>query len=470
MTTLSERFFQLQAHQTTISTEAIAGLTTFLSMSYILFVNPEMLAQTGMNKTAVFMATAIAAAIGSLLIGLLSNYPFAQAPGMGLNAFFTFTVVFGLGYTWQQGLAIVFLSGVLFLILTVTGLRAAIIKAIPYELKMAIAPGIGLFIALIGLNNAGLVSVNQGPIIDIILGSESLEANALISNIQNAPPQIIELGDVRNPAVVLAFIGLLLLTAMMILKVKGAMLWAIVGTTLLGIPLGVTSLPNSYQLSDLDISTTAFQLDFVGLFTPPEGVSQWNAILTLLLVVISFALVDLLDTLGTLLGTASQGDLLDKEGNLPRMNKALLADASATTIGALLGTSSVTTYVESGSGIVAGGRTGLTAVVVALLFLLSIFLAPIAGMVPPAATSPVLIVVGILMFSGIQKIELTNLEKSIPAVLLILLMPFTYSIANGIAFGLLFYVVIQLLLGKARTLHPILYVLVVLFMLRYAFI
>ncbi|MEM1325754.1 MAG: NCS2 family permease [Bacteroidota bacterium] len=465
-----ERLFQLKQNKTNVSTEAIAGLTTFLSMSYILFVNPDMLAQTGMDKTAVFMATAIAAAVGSLLIGLLANYPFAQAPGMGLNAFFTFTVVFGLGYTWQQGLAIVFLSGVLFLLLTVTGLRAAIIKAIPYELKMAIAPGIGLFIALIGLNNAGLMSINQGPIIDIILGSESLEANALIDSVQNAPPQIIELGDVRNPAVILAFVGLMLLTALMILKVKGAMLWAIVGTTLLGIPMGVTAFPTSYQLSDLSIAPTAFQLDFVGLFTPPEGVSQINAVLTLLLVVISFALVDLLDTLGTLLGTASQGDLLDEEGNLPRMNKALFADASATTLGALLGTSSVTTYIESGSGIAAGGRTGLAAMVAAGFFLLSIFLAPVAGMVPPAATSPVLIMVGILMFNNIQKIDLGDLEQAIPAVLLILLMPFTYSIANGIAFGLLFYVLIQLLLKKGSTLHLILYVLVVLFMLRYVFI
>lgn len=467
---MKKDFFQLAQNKTNWTTESIAGLTTFLSMSYILFVNPDMLAQTGMDQTAVFMATAIAAAIGCVLIGLLSNYPFAQAPGMGLNAFFTFTVVFGLGYTWQQALAIVFMSGMLFLILTITGLRATIIRAIPYELKMAIAPGIGLFIALIGLNNAGLVAVNQGPIIDILLSNEGADAQTLIEAVNIAPPQIIQMGDLRRPGVMLTLIGFGLLTVMLVLKVRGAMLLAIVLTTLLGIPMGVTTVPDSYSLAALDISPTAFKLDFASLLTPSEGQTAWSAFFTLSIVVISFALVDLLDTLGTLLGTASQGDLLDEEGNLPRMNKALFADASATTIGALLGTSSVTTYVESGSGIAAGGRTGLTAIVTGGLFLMSIFLAPIAGMVPAAATSPVLIMVGILMLSNIKKIDLSSPEKAIPVALLILLMPFTYSIANGIAFGLLFYVIIQLLLKKGNTLHPILYILVALFLLRYVFI
>lgn len=465
-----ENFFKLKEQNTTVKTEALAGLTTFLTMSYILFVNPAILSQTGMNSEAVFIATCLSAAIGTLLIGLLANYPFAQAPGMGLNAFFTFTVVFSLGYSWQQGLAIVFLSGLLFLLLTITGLRATIIRAIPKNLKLAIAPGIGLFIALIGLNNAGLVDVNQGPIIDIVLGAEEWDKNDLIGQIITAPPQIIEFGKLAEPAVFLAAIGFIILTILMVRKVGSAMIWAILLTTLIGIPIGVTPIPESYDISTINIAPTAFKLDFVGLFAVHEGETFSGVLLTVFVVIISFTLVDLLDTLGTLLGTASKGDMLDEDGNLPRMNKALFADATATTVGALLGTSSVTTYIESSSGIVAGGRTGLTAVITAIFFLLGIFLAPLAGMVPAAATSPVLIMVGILMFDGIRKIDLSDLASSIPAILLIIIMPFTYSIANGIAFGLMFYVLIQVVLGKVNEVHPILYVLVGLFLMRYIFI
>ena len=380
------QFFQLSEKGTTVRTELIAGLTTFLTMSYIIFVNPAILAKAGMDTEAVLVATCISAAIGTLLIGLLANFPFAQAPGMGLNAFFVFTVVLTLGYTWQQALAIVFLSGILFLLLTITGLRRAIIDAIPLNLKLAIAPGIGLFIALIGLNNAGLIDMNQGPIIDIILGSETLEAGPLIDQVVAAPPQIIELGKVSSPPVLLAIIGFALLTILMVRKVGGAMLWAILGTTLIGIPMGVTLIPETYSIDKISLSPTAFQLDLAGLFTVPEGSTPLESILTILLVVLSFTLVDLFDTLGTLLGTAAKGNMLDSEGNLPGMNKALFSDATATLIGSLLGTSSVTTYIESGSGIVAGGRTGLTAVVVAILFLFAILLAPIAGMIPAAAT------------------------------------------------------------------------------------
>lgn len=461
------QFFQLSEKGTTVRTELIAGLTTFLTMSYIIFVNPAILAKAGMDTEAVLVATCISAAIGTLLIGLLANFPFAQAPGMGLNAFFVFTVVLTLGYSWQQALAIVFLSGILFLLLTIAGMRKAIIDAIPLNLKLAIAPGIGLFIALIGLNNAGLIDMNQGPIIDIILGSETLEAGSLIDQVQTAPPQIIELGKVSSPPVLLAIIGFALLTILMVRKVGGAMLWAILGTTLIGIPMGVTLIPETYSIEKISLSPTAFQLDLAGLFAVPEGSSPVESILTILLVVLSFTLVDLFDTLGTLLGTAAKGDMLDAEGNLPGMNKALFSDATATLIGSLLGTSSVTTYIESGSGIVAGGRTGLTAVVVAVLFLFSILLAPVAGMIPAAATSPVLIMVGLLMLDGIRKLELEELSSSIPAFLLIILMPFTYSIANGIAIGMMFYVLIQVFMGKAKSVHPILYVLVGLFLLRY---
>lgn len=464
------QFFQLSEKGTTVRTELIAGLTTFLTMSYIIFVNPAILAKAGMDTEAVLVATCISAAIGTLLIGLLANFPFAQAPGMGLNAFFVFTVVLTLGYTWQQALAIVFLSGILFLLLTITGMRKAIIDAIPLNLKLAIAPGIGLFIALIGLNNAGLIDMNQGPIIDIILGSETLEAGPLIDQVVAAPPQIIELGKVSSPPVLLAIIGFTLLAILMVRKVSGAMLWAIIGTTLIGIPMGVTLIPETYSIDKISLSPTAFQLDLAGLFAVPEGSSPIESILTILLVILSFTLVDLFDTLGTLLGTAAKGDMLDSEGNLPGMNRALFSDATATLIGSLLGTSSVTTYIESGSGIVAGGRTGLTAVVVAVLFLFSILLAPIAGMIPAAATSPLLIMVGLLMLDGIRKLDLDELSSSIPAFLLIILMPFTYSIANGIAIGMMFYVLIQVFIGKAKAVHPILYILVGLFLLRYIMI
>lgn len=459
--------FKLKTNNTRRSTELLAGLTTFLTMSYIIFVNPAILSQTGMDQQAVFVATCLAAAIGTFLIGILANYPFAQAPGMGLNAFFTYTVVFGLGFSWQQGLAIVFLSGLIFLLLTVTGLRATIINAIPKYLKLAIAPGIGLFIALIGLNNAGLVHFNQGPIIDILLSNEGAETAVLIDQVKNAPAQIIELGNLRSPEVLLAAIGFIILTIFMGMKIRASMIWAVLVTTLIGIPFGVVQLPTSYDLGQISLAKTAFQLDIAGLFTPPEGQSALGSMVTVLVVIISFTLVDLLDTMGTLLGTAAKGNMLDEDGNLPRMNRALYADATATTVGALLGTSSVTTYIESSAGIVEGGRTGLTAMVVGGLFLLSIFLAPIAGMVPPAATSPILIMVGILMLDGIHKIDVSDIEISIPVFMTIIMMPFTYSIANGIAFGLLFYVVIQLVKGQVKEVHPILYVLLVLFMLKY---
>jgi len=464
------KFFKLKENGTSVSTECLAGLTTFLTMSYIIFVNPAILAQTGMDQQSVFVATCLAAAIGTLLIGLLANYPFAQAPGMGLNAFFTYTVVFGLGFSWQQGLAIVFLSGILFLLLTITGIRATIIKAIPKYLKLAIAPGIGLFIALIGLNNAGLIHFNQGPIIDIILNNQGAEVATLIEKINTAPAQVIQFGDLSKPSVLLAAIGFIILTILMVRRVSAAMIWGILLTTLIGIPMGIVQLPTDYDFGQITLSPTAFELDIAGLFAPQEGQTTLAATLTILLVIISFTLVDLLDTMGTLIGTAAKGNMLDEEGNLPNMQKALFADATATTIGALLGTSSVTTYIESSSGVIEGGRTGLTAMVTGILFLLCILIAPIATLIPPAATAPILIMVGILMMEGIRHIDLTSLEISIPAIITIIIMPFTYSIANGIAFGLLFYVLIQLVQGKSREVHPVLYVLIVLFLMKYIFI
>ena len=462
--------FQIKSKGSSVKTEVIAGITTFLTMSYIIFVNPSILAQTGMNYESVFIATCIAAAIGTLIMGLFANLPFALAPGMGLNAFFTFTVVFGLGYTWQQGLAIVFLSGVLFLILTVTGVRRNIIDAIPSFLKQAITPGIGLFIALIGLNNAGVIDVNQGPIIDIILQQESLDKDQMITQVSQAPPQVIQLGKLSDPVVLLTVIGFFILTALMILKVRASMIWGVIATTLIGIPMGVTQIPDSYDISSISLSPTFFQLDIAGLFTSGAEGFALSSVLSVLIVIISFTIVDLLDTLGTLIGTAQKGNLLDENGDVPNMNKALLADATATTIGALIGTSSVTTYIESGAGIIEGGKTGLTAVVAACLFVSAILLAPIAGIVPVSATSPILIMVGLLMMDAVKKIDFDKLEIVIPAVLLIIMMPFTYSIANGIALGLIMHVLIQLIKGNIKSVHPILIVLVLLFLLKYVFI
>ncbi len=456
-----DKFFNITKEGSTARTELLAGLTTFLTMSYIIFVNPSILSQTGMSFSSVFIATCVASAIGTLIMGLYANLPFAQAPGMGLNAFFTFTVVFGLGYTWNQGLAIVLLSGILFLILTVTGIRKQIIDSIPINLKYAIAPGIGLFIALIGMNNAGIIDMNQGPIIDIILNSHGLQQDEIITKINKAGPQVLQLGSITDSSVLLAIIGLAILTVLMVLKIKAAMIWSVLLTTLIGIPLGVTIVPQSYDLQELSISPTFWQFDFSGLF------SGANSILAVLLVVISFTMVDLLDTMGTLIGTASKGGMLTKNGEVKNMDKALIADATATTIGSLLGTSSVTTYIESSAGVIEGGRTGLTSVTTGILFLGAIFLAPIAGVVPVAATSPILIMVGVLMMDGIKKIDFDHLDSLIPAVLLIILMPFTYSIANGIAFGLAFFLLIELAKGRGTNVHPILYLLVLLFSLKY---
>ena len=420
----------------------MAGLTTFLTMCYIIFVNPSILAQAGMDYQSVMMATCLAAALGTLIMGLYANYPFALAPGMGLNAFFTFTIVLTMGYSWQQGLAIVFISGVLFIMLTITGLRAGIVNALPATIKHAIPAGIGLFIAFIGLNNSGVIRVNQG-----------------------AP--VLQMGDINDPGVLLTLGGFIVLSLLMLFKVRTAMLLAILGVTLAGIPLGITSIPENISFDGISLEPTFFKLDFRGLFNHQTAGGYWELLFTFIMVVISFTLVDLFDTMGTLLGTANKGNMLDHEGNLPRIDKALLADAVATTTGALLGTSTVTTYIESGSGIIAGGRTGLTAIVTGSLFLAAIVLAPVAGMVPVQATSPILVMVGLLMLDSLRKIDFEQFDEMLPALLVVIIMPFSYSIANGIAWGIIMYTIIKLGAGKKNELHPIMYVLSALFVLRY---
>ncbi len=458
--------FKLRENQTTVRTEVVAGLTTFFTMAYIIFVNPSILQQAGMDFNGVLIATCVAAAVGTLMMALVANYPFAQAPGMGLNAFFAFTVVLQNGFTWQQGLAIVFISGVLFIILTVTGARSAIVRALPAAVRYAIPAGIGLFITLIGLNNAGIVRMNQGPIIDIILGAETLEVSALIEQIQQAPPQILEMGNLSSPSVLVACIGLIIIGVLYALRIPGGILFSIILTTVVGLLFGITQLPQSMSMAEVNLADTWFKLDFTGLFST-ENRSLGQVIATLLVVIISFSMVDLFDTIGTLIGTADKAGFLDEKGNLPRMKRSLLADALATTFGALLGTSTVTTYIESNAGIVAGGRTGLTALVVAILFLLSIFLAPLAGMVPAAATAPALILVGMLMMQSIQKVNFNNFDEALPAFLTMVLMPFTYSIANGIAAGIIFYVLIKVVKGKFGEISIVLYLLAGLFVLKF---
>lgn len=438
-TSALDRYFGLTENKTDVKTEVIAGITTFITMAYILFVNPDMLAIAGMDFNAVFMATCISAAVGTLIMGLYANMPFAQAPGMGLNAFFTFGVVLHLGYTWEQGLAIVFISGLLFIILTVTGLRSAIIEAIPNSLKSAIGGGIGLFIALIGFKNAG-----------IVIGDEAT---------------LVAMGSFQDPKVLLAVIGLVITGFLMIKRVKGAILIGIIATMIVGIPMGVTDTSLAMDFS-FDITPTLFKMDLKGLLNAGD-IGIVGALTSVATVVISFALVDMFDTIGTLIGTATKANMLDEDGNLPNMDKALLADAIATSVGALLGTSTVTTFVESAAGVAEGGKTGLTSVTTGILFILSIFLAPFALMVPAQATAPALIIVGVLMMGTVTKINFDDFAEAMPAFFTIALMPFTYSIANGIAAGLIFYPIAKFATGKSEEVHPTVYILAALFILRF---
>ena len=430
---LLEKTFKLKEHKTTVLTEVVGGITTFFAMAYIIFVNPNFLSQTGMDHTAVMLATCISAAIGSLLTAFLANVPFAQAPGMGLNAFFTYTICFGMGYTWQQGLAIVFISGLIFLAVTVSPLRSKIIASHPASLKAAISAGIGLFICLIGLLNAGIVTAGNN---------------------------LLDLSNITTGAPLLALIGLLLTGVLMAWKVKGALFIGIILTTLIGIPMGQTNVSNiSISFEGISMAPTFFKLSFSGLFA--------MGVLPLLTAVITFAMCDCFDTVGTLLGTAGASGMLDKDGNLPGGDRALIADAAATCVGALLGTSTVTTFVESSTGISEGARTGLSSVVTGLLFLLACVLAPIAGIIPSAATAPALIIVGMFMIGNVAKIDWKDPEVALPCFLTIAMMPFAYSISDGIGFGIISYTVIKVCRGKVKEVPVLMYVLSVLFVAMY---
>ncbi|MBR2895817.1 MAG: NCS2 family permease [Oscillospiraceae bacterium] len=437
-----DKFFKISERRSTLRTEIVGGITTFFAMAYIIFVNPDMLcvdlgggffpAMPGDMRTPVMVATCASAAIGCFLTAMLANVPFAQAPGMGLNAFFTYTVCLGMGYTWQEGLAIVLMSGILFLIITISPLRSKIIAAIPPFLKSAISAGIGLFIAFIGLLNVKLISFDSG-----------VPALTFADNTQG----------------ILAIIGLLITAVLMTYRVKGAIVIGIIATTLIGIPMHVTNLPEALTMENVTLAPLWMQLDIGGAFS--------KGLLPLLTAVISFTLVDCFDSIGTLIGTATNAGMTDRKGNLPGGDRALIADAIATCAGACMGTSTVTTFVESSTGISEGARTGISSLVVGVLFLCSILLAPIAGIIPSAATAPALIIVGVLMMKGAVSVCWDDLEEAIPAFLTISTMAFAYSISDGIGFGFISYCVIKAARGKFREVPVLVYVISALFILKY---
>ena len=457
-----EKFFKLKENGTNVKTELMAGTTTFLTMAYILFVNPAMLAATGMDKNSVFVATIIAAAIGTLVMGLVANVPFAQAPGMGLNAFFTYTVVLGLGFTWQQALAMVFICGVINIVITTAKIRKMIIQAIPHSLQYAISGGIGLFIAFIGIKQAHFITFTG-------------EASGLISSAGDSSvfnSVNLAMTNFKDPAAVLSLIGLVITIVLMLLKFKGAILLGIILTTIIGIFTGVTQVPDFSQISFAvpSIAPTFFKLDFAGLFSDPGKISL------VLITIFSFSLSDTFDTIGTFLGTGRKAGIFDEndeklfeEGNnfSSKLEKALFADATATSVGALLGTSNTTTYVESASGIGQGGRTGLTSVTVAALFILSLFISPIMGMVPSAATAPALIVVGVLMMESFKNIDWADFEVAMPAFFVVTFMPFTGSISNGVAAGFIAYCLTKIVKKEAKEVHPIMYIVSALFLINF---
>lgn len=423
-----EKLFKLKAHHTTVRTEIIAGITTFLAMAYILFVNPSILGATGMDKGSVFVATCLAAAIGSILMGLIANYPIALAPGMGLNAFFTYTVVLHMGYTWQIALGAVFLSAVIFFALSIFKIREWIIASIPLPLRAGIAAGIGLFLALIALEGAGIVVDN--------------------------PATLVGLGDLTKPGPLLALFGFFIIVVLEARRVTGAVLIGILVVTFISMGIGLTPFAGVFSAPP-SIAPTFMQLDIAGAFN-----------VGLVSVIFAFLFVDVFDNTGTLLGVTKRAGLADEQGNVPKMGRALIADSAAALFGSLLGTSTTTSYVESAAGVSAGGRTGLTAIVVAILFLLSLFFSPLAGSVPVYATAPALLFVAVLMASGLAEIDWKDVTTAAPVTVTALTMPLTYSIANGIAFGFITWTVVKLLSGRTKEVNAALVILSILFVIK----
>ena len=466
-----DKFFKLKKNGTTVSKEIIAGVTTFFTMAYIIFVNPNILTKAmGAGLwDSVFIATIIATVVGTLIMGLFANVPYALAPGMGLNAFFTFTVCFALKFTWQQALTMVFICGIINIIITVTQVRKAIIKSIPKSLQYAIGGGIGLFIAYIGLKDANIIKFTLDPT-NVVAGDIAVQAgkvtgNSLVAN-GGTVPALVNFSDMVP---LLAVIGIIITVVLLLLKVKGAILFGIIATTLIGIPMGVTQFSNATH-SISAVSKTFLQFDFAGLFKDP------SKIFIVITTVFAFSLTDTFDTIGTFIGTgrksgifddADERALFESKGFKSKMDKALFADATATSIGAIFGTSNTTTYVESAAGISEGGRTGLTSVVTAILFAICLFFLPIASSVPAAATAPALIIVGIMMMEPLANIKWGELEEAVPAFFAVIIMPFTYSISNGIALGFIFYVITKICVGKRKDIHPILFVSSLLFLANF---
>ncbi len=460
--------FKLKEHGTTIGTELMAGLSTFFAMAYIIVVNPGMLSQTGMPWGAVFLATIIAAVVGTLIMGLFANVPYAQAPGMGLNAFFVFTVVFALGFKWQEALAMVFICGLINILITVTRLRKLIIKSIPESLQNAIGGGIGIFIAYIGIKNAGLLSFTSDPGTYL-----QLPGGTVIASGASAVPGLVTL---NSPGVLLALFGIVLTVVLLVLKVRGAILWGIIATTLVGIPVGVTTLHDSISFSE---ALAALPTTFGAAFGNPGLLSLFSDPLKIplvLMTIFAFSLSDTFDTIGTFIGTGrktgifTQSDIDTMEnssGFKSKMDRALFADATATSIGAIFGTSNTTTYIESAAGIGAGGRTGLTSVFVSICFVISAFLATFISAIPGQATAAALIVVGIMMLSAFKDINWNNLEDAIPAFFAGIFMAFCYSISYGIAAGFIFYCIVKLFKKEAKDIHPVLWVSALLFILNF---
>lgn len=423
-----EKLFKLKAHNTTVRTEIIAGITTFLAMAYILFVNPSILGATGMDKGAVFVATCLAAAIGCVLMGLIANYPIALAPGMGLNAFFTYTVVLHMGYTWQVALGAVFLSAVIFFAMSLFKIREWIIASIPLPLRAGIGAGIGLFLAIIALEGAGIVVDN--------------------------PATLVGIGDLTKPGPLLAMLGFVVIVVLEARRVTGAVLIGILLVTFISMGIGLSPFAGVFSAPP-SISPTFLQLDIAGAFN-----------VGLISVIFAFLFVDVFDNTGTLLGVTKRAGLADEQGNVPKMGRALIADSAAALFGSLLGTSTTTSYVESAAGVSAGGRTGLTAIVVGVLFLLALFFSPLASSVPVYATAPALLFVAVLMASGLADIDWKDITTAAPVTVTALTMPLTYSIANGIAFGFITWTLVKLLSGRAKEVNAALVILSILFVIK----
>ena len=459
-----DRFFQVSQNHSSVRTEVLAGITTFITIAYILILNPQILADpyvimgdaamAGKIANGVFIGTCIGAFIGTLLCALYARVPFAQAPGMGLNAFFAYTVVLGMGYTYGQALVVVFISGVFFIVITAIGLREAIIRSIPDAVKTAITPGIGLFITIIGLKNAGIVISNPATLVSLVDFSQW---------------KIEEADLALMSSVLVALAGLVIMGTLHARKIKGSILLGIVAATLIGIPLGVTHISNldmNIGMKFRDFAEVSFvKMDFAGLFS---GANMVETIFTVTMLVISFSLVNMFDSIGTLLGAAKQSGMIDENGEVIRMKQALMSDAISTAAGAMVGTSTVTTVVESSAGIAAGGRTGLTSLVTALMFLGAILFAPIVSIVPAAATAPALIFVGILMLGNIRDVDFSDMSNALPAFCTIVFMPFTYSITNGVAFGLITYCLMKLTTGRRQDVKVLTLAISVVFVVRYA--